>query len=110
MALILNLLEQKNANLLRSAGNFDAIQSASYAVADADLPAELEVCKRHQATPAREVYVAQSSGSVVGSSTVSEQCGTDSTCILPLGLTLQVDSSLNLGKRLIQNASPVGRP
>jgi len=81
--------------------NFGAIQAATYAVADADLPAELDVCKSTRATPTREVSV-QSSGSIVGSSTLFQQCGADSICVLPLGLTLRVDSSLNLGALVVR--------
>ena len=83
--------------------NFDSIQAASYAVADGDLPLELNVCKNNQSPPTREVTIQASSG-VVDSSTVSGQCGDDSICIIPIGTTLQVDTSLNLGALIVMGA------
>ena len=33
---------------------------------------------------------------------VSGQCGDNSTCIIPIGMTLQVDTSLNLGALIVR--------
>ena len=82
-------------------GNFGAIQAAAYSVADGDLPIELNACKSNVGPPTRTVTVQTSSG-VINSATVSNQCGTDSTCIIPLGTTLQVDTGLNLGALVVK--------
>lgn len=84
------------------AGNFDAIQAASYSVADGDLPLELNACKTDSGSaPTREVIV-QSPTGLVDSSTVTDQCGEDSICTIPLGTTLQVTTSLNLGALIVK--------
>ena len=83
--------------------NFDSMQAASYAIADGDLPLELNVCKNdNNSPPTREVTI--QSDSVVDSSLISGQCGTDSVCIIPIGTTLQVDTSLNLGALIVRGA------
>ena len=83
-------------------GNFDSIQAASYAVADGDLPLELDVCKNNHSPPTRNVTVQASSTGVVNSSSVSNQCGNDSVCIIPIGTTLEVDTGLNLGALIVR--------
>jgi len=82
-------------------GNFDAIQAASYAVADRDLPPELNVCKNNLSPPTRQVTVQASAGRI-SSSALSAQCGNDSICIVPIGTTLEVDTSLNLGALIVR--------
>lgn len=77
------------------------MQAASYAVADGDLPLDLNVCKDDRNPPTREVTV-QSSNGVVGSASVTSQCGMDSVCIVPIGTTLQVDRSLNLAALVVR--------
>jgi len=81
--------------------SFNSIQSATFAIADRDLPAEVNVCKNHRIRPTRLVTVQTSSG-ITDSATVSAQCGDDSVCIIPIGKTLQVDTSLNLGALIVR--------
>lgn len=81
--------------------NFNSMQAASYAVADGDLLLDLNVCKNYQSPPSREVTV-QAPNGVIGSSSVSEQCGNDSVCTIPIGITLQVDTSLNLAALVVR--------
>lgn len=83
--------------------SFDSFQAATYAVADGNLPPELDVCKNDRSSPTREVTVQSSSGSV-DSAAVSGQCGSDSVCVIPLGTTLRVDASLNLGALIVRGA------
>mmetsp|Transcript_15892 Transcript_15892/g.33623 ORF Transcript_15892/g.33623 Transcript_15892/m.33623 type:complete len:226 (+) Transcript_15892:504-1181(+) len=81
--------------------NFNSIQAASYAVADENLPLDMDVCKSNHNPPTREVTLQVSNG-IADSATVAGQCGNDSTCIIPLGTTLQVDTSLNLGALIVR--------
>ena len=76
------------------------MQAASYAVADGDLPLDLNVCKNDWNPPTREVTLQASSG-VIDSTSVSEQCGNDSVCVIPIGTTFQVDKSLNLAALVV---------
>mmetsp|Transcript_32276 Transcript_32276/g.67849 ORF Transcript_32276/g.67849 Transcript_32276/m.67849 type:complete len:1275 (+) Transcript_32276:77-3901(+) len=82
--------------------NFDSMQAASYAVADGDLPIDMDVCKTNQSPPTREVTVQASTNGVIDSSSITNQCGNDSICIIPIGTTLQVDTSLNLGALIVR--------
>ena len=87
--------------------NFDSIQAASYSVIndpDANLPPDLlSVCKDKGINPpAREVVVQTDSSGLVNSSTVSTQCGGDSVCVIPFGITLQVDTSLSLAALIVK--------
>ena len=87
----------------QNTANFKKMQAATYSVADNDLPIELDVCKNSNApTPTQEITVQAPYGSVVDSSTVLDQCGNDSICIVPLGVTLQVNTNLNLGALIVQ--------
>ncbi|KAL9179269.1 hypothetical protein ACHAXT_008559 [Thalassiosira profunda] len=83
--------------------NFDAMQAASYAVADGDLPFELDVCKNDGLAPSRAVTVQAPTG-IVDSATVAAQCGIDSVCTIPIGTTWLFDSSANLGALVVQGA------
>ena len=80
------------------------MQAATYAVANNDLPNELNVCKNSNSDnpPSREVTVQASTGSIVSSSTISAQCGTDSICIIPLEVEWLVDNSVNLGALIVR--------
>ena len=87
----------------QNTANFESMQAATYSVADNDLPIELDVCKNSNApTPTQEITVQAPYGSVVDCSTVLDQCGNDSICIVPLGVTLQVNTNLNLGALIVQ--------
>ena len=85
--------------------SFNFIQAASYAVADDDLPFELNVCKNsnNDSPPTREVTV-QAASSVIDSSTVFNQCGDDSICIIPFGTTLQMNTNLNVGALIVRGS------
>lgn len=76
------------------------MQAATYAVANDDLPTEMNVCKINRLPPTRQVTVQASN--CFTSSTVSSQCGDDSICTIPLGVSLQVDTSLNLGALIVK--------
>ena len=92
----------KSCLFTQNAANFDAMQAATYAVADEDLPTEMNVCKINSFPPTRQVTVQAPNGEVINSSTVSAQCGDDSICLIPLGVYLQVDTSLNLGALIVK--------
>lgn len=77
------------------------MQASTYAVADEDLPLEMNVCKNNQGPPSHEVTV-QASNGLLNSSEVSDQCGDDSVCVIPLGTTLQVTGNLNLGALIVR--------
>ena len=81
--------------------SFDSIQAASYAVADGDLPVDLDVYKNNNSPPTHEIII-QSLNRVVNFSLVSGQCGTDSVCIIPIRTSFQVDTSLNLGALVVK--------
>jgi hypothetical protein len=73
------------------------MQASSYAVADADLPSEMDACKDGSSRgigtpPTRNVTVVPSptSGGVVTPSEVASQCGHDSVCVVPFGITLRM--------------------
>ena len=86
-----------------STAKFDAMQAATYAVADGDLPPELDVCKNDNIVPTRKVTV-EVPTEVVDSSTVAAQCGDDSVCLIPFGTTFRVDRSINLGALVVEGA------
>ena len=53
----------------------------------------------------REVTVAvtvSDGGSVVSASSVQSQCGTDTICLIPAGVTVQMDSTVNIGALIIR--------
>lgn len=93
------LSQSDEANYL---ANFNSMQAATYAVADNDLPRDMDVCKVNQSRPSRQVTVQASNNGVINSSAVSSQCRSDSICIIPIGTTLQVDRSLNLGALIVR--------
>lgn len=78
------------------------MQASTYAVANDDLPTEMNVCKINSFPPTGQVTVQAFNGAAVTSSTVSAQCGTNSICTIPLGVSLQVDTSLNLGALIVK--------
>jgi hypothetical protein len=92
--------------------NFNAMQAASYAVADADLPSEMHACMGSDPNipPTRDVTVVPSptSGGVVTPSEVASQCGRDSVCVVPHGATLRmivrggVAAGLDLGALVVR--------
>ncbi len=62
----------------------------------------LNECKNSgKAYPVQEIVVA-GGGGIVSASFVQSQCGTDSICILPLGMTLVMDGNLNVGALIIR--------
>ena len=91
--------------------NFDKIMSASYSQVD-DLssvntnkpPQELlNQCKnRGYSNPVNEVTV--TGEGIVSTSFVQTECGDDSICILPEGLTLVMDENLNVGALVVRGA------
>ena len=97
--------------MLQTTANFDSINAASYVeVEDTNAgnvpPNLLSACSgSNPATdaPSKQITVqAPGVNGIVSSSEVSTQCGTDSTCILPAGTTLRVDTNLNLGALLVR--------
>ena len=84
--------------------NFASIQAASYAVADGDLPPELACPRRPRGPPSREVTVRAPPTGVVDVAGVAAQCGNDAVCVLPLGTTLRVDGSLDVGALVVRGA------
>lgn len=85
--------------------------SASYSQVDdlssanANKPPQelLDQCKnRGKSNPAREIIV--SGGGTVSSSFVQSECGEDSVCIIPYGMTLFMDGNLNLGALIIRGS------
>jgi hypothetical protein len=61
----------------------------------------LNQCKNHgHSKPTREITVTGSG--IVSASFVQSQCGTDSICILPDGLTLLMDGNLNVGALIVR--------
>jgi len=66
-------------------------------------PDLLSVCKdKGNNPPSREVVVQADSGGLINSEAVSTQCSTDSVCVIPLGTTLEVDTSLNLAALVVK--------
>ena len=92
----------KSCFFSQNAANFDAMQAATYAIANDDLPTEMNVCKINSFPPTRQVTVQAPNGAVINSFTLSAQCGDDSICTIPLGVFLQVDTSLNLGALIVK--------
>jgi len=92
--------------------NFNRIMEASYSQVDDSSDANinkppqqlLNQCKnRGYSNPTREVTVLPTSGEgIVSTSFVQSQCGTDSICILPDELTLQMDGNLNVGALIVR--------
>jgi hypothetical protein len=64
----------------------------------------LNQCKNSGKTnPTLEVFVSSGGGDVVVStSIVQRQCGTNTICIIPEGITLRMDGSLNVGALIIR--------
>jgi len=94
---------------------FDSIDDASYAAVDdssSSAPSELlEQCKKSgsTSTPTNEVYLSGNSGTifnsgVILSSSATAQCDSNSICIVPDGLTLKMDESLNVGALVIRGS------
>ena len=89
--------------------NFDSITADSYSAIDDDIAPErlLEECKNtaHVSNPMEEIVVkAPSGGTLVSSSSVSLQCGLDSKCIIPAGVAVTMDSSLNVASLVIRGS------
>jgi len=89
--------------------NFNRIMEASYSQVDdlssanTNQPSQelLNQCKnRGNSEPLREITVTGSG--IVSASFVQSQCGTDSICILPNGLTLIMDGNLNVGALIVR--------
>jgi hypothetical protein len=63
----------------------------------------LNQCKNSGKTnPTQEVYVNGGSTSVVSSLSVQEQCGVNTICIIPEGITLIMDGNLNVDALIIR--------
>lgn len=87
------------------AANFDAIQAASYSILDEvdKLPRNLiSECKNSDISPFRHVTVLPNADGTVNSAQVSQQCGVDSVCTIPLGTTFKFDQSINIGALVVQ--------
>jgi hypothetical protein len=89
--------------------SFNAIMSASYSQVDDASSANinkppqelLTQCKnRGKFNPTREVTVTGTG--IVSTSFVQAECGNDSICILPLGMTLVMDGNLNVGALIVR--------
>lgn len=93
----------------RKVANFDTIMSASYSQVDDTSSANtnrppqelLNQCKNSgKSYPTSEVVVM--GGGIVSSSFVQSQCGIDSICIVPIGMTLVMDGNLNVGALIVR--------
>jgi hypothetical protein len=65
----------------------------------------LSTCKSGNALgaiPSSEVFVEAGSNGIVDSSAVAAQCGLDSICVIPAGVTFQIKHSLNLGALVVR--------
>lgn len=82
------------------------MQAASYAMIEDEglLPKDLtNVCGNQGHYPLlQEVIIEAISGNSIATSEVSKQCGIGSTCIVPSGITLKVDSKLNVGALVVR--------
>mmetsp|Transcript_43333 Transcript_43333/g.48510 ORF Transcript_43333/g.48510 Transcript_43333/m.48510 type:complete len:1556 (-) Transcript_43333:209-4876(-) len=94
--------------------NFEKIMEASYSQVD-DLTNEninqppqelLDQCKDRGFNTinsnTREVTVNSSNGNIVSASSVQNQCGTDTICLIPDGVTVQMDDNLYIGALIIR--------
>ena len=93
--------------------NFDSINTATYSVvkdSPNSLPSNLlSTCGNigSLTTPSSgevtvQVAVDDGSTSIVNSTTVSSQCNDTTVCIIPFGMTFQVDASINLGALIVR--------
>ena len=67
-------------------------------------PNLMSECKNNWNPPTRDIIVLPAENGYVSSSQVSQQCGSSSMCIIPLGVTYQVDSSINLSALVVQGS------
>ena len=85
---------------------FNTMQSKTYAIASSHLPLEMNVCKNNNVQPTRNVALVASPGSsgIVMASEVSAQCGGDSVCIVPSGITVWMVGviGLNVGALIVR--------
>ena len=93
--------------------NFDSINTATYSlVKDSpnSLPSNLlSTCGNigSLTTPSSgevtvQIAVDDGSTSIVNSTTVSSQCNDTTVCIIPFGMTFQIDASINLGTLIVR--------
>eukprot|EP00957_Ditylum_brightwellii_P092452 7040309-Ditylum_brightwellii.AAC.1 len=87
--------------------NFDSIVSASYAVIDDSSVAPAELLSRCQAkqqgpAPTREVTVINVGSNVISAASVEAQCGSDSVCIVPSGVTMLMDDDLDVSALVVR--------
>jgi len=90
--------------------NFDKIIASSYSAVD-DLsndhnpapPDLIRNCKNSKNKPVSNIVVSSNSPFITASS-VSIQCGTDSVCIVPDGMTLEMDTDLNVGALIVRGS------
>ena len=100
----------------RYLATFEQIMAASYSQVDDTSPentglhrppaALLEQCKNRGKTtpPTQEITVRRlnHNNPIVSSSSVQQQCGTDTICIIPHAVTVQMDTNLNVGALIIR--------
>ena len=85
---------------------FPTMQSKTYAIARDRLPLEMIACKNDNVQPTRSVTLIASpgSGGIVTASEVSVQCGRDSVCTVPPGITVRMVGAigLNVGALIVR--------
>ena len=89
------------------AANFDAMNELGYSMISDEgkvPPSFISECKNSWNPPTRDVIVLPGENGYVNSSQISQQCGSSSVCIIPLGVTYQVDSSINLGALVVEGS------
>ena len=80
---------------------FNTMQAKTYAIASSHLPLEMNICKNNNVQPMRNVAVVASPGlgGIITASEVLSQCGGDSVCIMPSGITLWMVSVIGVNVR-----------
>jgi len=86
---------------------FQQIDDASYSAVDdptSSVPDDLLTqCKGDSDTPSVEVYVTATSGTI-SSSSVANQCGDNTICIIPSGIVIEMNHSLNVGALIVRGS------